>query len=79
MLKFVEGKMNAKINYPFMIRPLDVKEGSGFLIEFPDFPGCIADGATIEEVIHAGKDALKSWIITAKEFGDEGLKIPNKI
>lgn len=63
--------MTGKINYPFMIRPLDEKEGGGFLIEFPDFPGCIADGTTIEEAIHAGEDALKSWVNTAKEFGDD--------
>jgi predicted RNase H-like HicB family nuclease len=27
--------------YPFIIRELTSDDGSGFLIEFPDLPGCI--------------------------------------
>src|SRR5207249_2403763 len=40
------------------------------LIEFPDLPGCISDGATPEETIANGRDALKSYLLTAREFGD---------
>ncbi len=54
--------------YPCEIRPL--LEGGGFLIVFPDLPGCMADGATIEEAVANGLDAVKSWILTAREFGD---------
>ncbi|MGH8498567.1 MAG: type II toxin-antitoxin system HicB family antitoxin [Methylococcales bacterium] len=54
--------------YPCEIRPLS--EGGGFLITFPDLPGCMADGATVEESIVNGCDAVKSWILTAREFGD---------
>jgi len=28
----------------FEIRPLSEAEGSGDLVEFPDLPGCVADG-----------------------------------
>ena len=55
-------------SYPCEIRPLS--EESGFLIVFPDLPGCMADGATIEEAVANGHDAVKSWIMTAHEFGD---------
>ena len=54
--------------YPCEIHPLS--EGSGFLIVFPDLPGCMADGATIEEAVANGQDAVKGWILTAREFGD---------
>ncbi|MDD5036075.1 MAG: type II toxin-antitoxin system HicB family antitoxin [Methylococcaceae bacterium] len=54
--------------YPCEIRPLS--EGGGFLIVFPDLPGCMADGATIEEAVTNGRDAVKAWILTAREFGD---------
>ena len=33
-------------------------------------PGCLSDGETIEEAIANGADALRSWIATAREFGD---------
>ena len=36
-------------DYPFEIRPLSEEDGGGFLITFPDLPGCMADGETPEE------------------------------
>jgi antitoxin HicB len=62
--------MAIELDYPFRIRRLVVDEGGGYLIEFPDLPGCISDGATINEAIANGADALASWIATAVEFGD---------
>lgn len=53
----------------FEIRPLSVEEGGGYLVEFPDFPGCIADGESPEEAIREGRDALNSYIETLKELG----------
>jgi predicted RNase H-like HicB family nuclease len=44
--------------YPFMIRRLTEDEGSGFLIEFPDLPGCVSDGETPEGAIASGRDAV---------------------
>jgi antitoxin HicB len=56
-------------DYPFEVRPLSKEEGGGYLIEFPDLPGCISDGETPEEAIRNGQDALKGYQITLKEFG----------
>ena len=56
--------------YAFSIRPLSTEEGGGYLIEFPDLPGCISDGATPEEAVVNGRDALKACLLTMKEFGD---------
>jgi len=52
-------------NYPFLLRKLTEKEGGGFLIEFPDLPGCISDGNTSEEAIENGRDAVKCWLEAA--------------
>lgn len=60
--------------YPFELRPLTEEEGGGWLITFPDLPGCISDGETPAEAMMNGEDALDSWLQTAKEFGDA---IPN--
>ena len=57
-------------DYPFTVRPLATEDGGGYLIEFPDVPGCISDGKTPEEAITNGRDALKSVLLTMKEFGD---------
>jgi antitoxin HicB len=63
------------LNYPFEVRPLSENEGGGFLISFPDLPGCISDGETPEEAIKNGLDAAKSWLETAKEFNDPIPKV----
>jgi len=55
-------------DYPFTVRPLAKEEGGGYLIEFPDLPGCISDGETPEDAIRNGQDALKSYLLTLKEF-----------
>ena len=59
------------LKYPFEISPLSKEEGGGFLISFPDLPGCISDGSTPEDAIRNGFDAAKSWLETANEFNDE--------
>jgi antitoxin HicB len=56
--------------YPFEVRPLAGEEGGGYLVTFPDLPGCMSDGETIEEAISNAMDAELSWLETAKAFGD---------
>ena len=53
----------------FEIRPLTAEEGGGYLVEFPDYPGCMSDGETPEEAIKEGADALKSYLETLKALG----------
>jgi antitoxin HicB len=62
--------MATRLDYPFQVRPLTTEEGGGYLIEFPDLPGCLSDGETVEEAIANGADALRSWLATAREFND---------
>jgi antitoxin HicB len=57
------------LEYPFRIQPLSEAEGGGYLIEFPDLPGCISDGATVQEAIHNGADAMGCWIEAMREAG----------
>lgn len=59
------------LDYPFVIRHLSVAEGGNYLIEFMDFPGCVADGETIREAIHNGEHALQCWIDAAQTAGRE--------
>jgi len=56
-------------DYPFTIRPLTDEEGGGYLIEFPDVPGCMSDGETPEEAVANGRDALKCTLLTLRELG----------
>ena len=49
-------------DYPFEVRPLADDDGGGYLVSFPDFAECIADGETIEGAIANGRDALAATI-----------------
>jgi len=57
--------------YTHVISPLSSEEGGGFLISFPDLPGCISDGETIEEAVHNGRDAFLAWISAQADIGRE--------
>lgn len=45
----------------------------GFFASFPDAPGCVADGATEDEVLDNASDALSEWV--ADELAD-GRDVP---
>ena len=56
-----------KLKYPFLI---EQDEDGSYFIEFPDLPGCMTCGASIEEAINTGEDAKKSWIASALNDND---------
>jgi predicted RNase H-like HicB family nuclease len=41
-----------------------------FVATIPELPGCVTHGKTYEEAVQQGKDAIESWLMVAKEFGD---------
>ena len=63
--------MNHEKEYPFEIRPLGEDEGGGWLITYPDLPGCMSDGESPEEALGNGRDALAAWLQAARESGRE--------
>lgn len=63
--------MAPNFDYPFELRSLEKEEGGGWLIVFPDLPGCMSDGETPEEAIANGRDAVSAWVNAAQEAGRE--------
>ncbi len=55
--------------YGHIIAPLSPGDGGGYMITFPDLPGCITDGETMEEVLINGRDAFNSWIAAQVDMG----------
>ena len=68
-MKTIDYYMN--LPYKMEIVP-DIEEG-GFVAMFPDLPGCMTVGDTMEEVIANIIDAKKAWIEAELE---EGRLIP---
>ncbi len=45
------------------------KPDQAFIVEVPELPGCMADGATYEEAIDHAQQVISEWIETAKSIG----------
>lgn len=54
-------------DYRFALRPLSEQEGGGWLITWPDLPGCMSDGETPEQAIEHGREAFAEWFVIAGE------------
>jgi antitoxin HicB len=63
--------MTTDLEYRFEVRPLSDYEGGGWLVSFPELPGCMSDGETPEEAIENAKDALTVWLKAQREAGRE--------
>jgi predicted RNase H-like HicB family nuclease len=49
------------------------KEDEAFVVEVPELPGCMADGASYEEAVANAQVVITEWIQTARQIG---LPIP---
>jgi antitoxin HicB len=58
-----------RLRNSFEVRPLSEEDGGGFLVTFPDLPGCTAEGETVEEAVAQAVDALESWHRTRRDLG----------
>lgn len=54
-------------DYPFHLSPIPPEEGGGTLVTFPDLPGCLADGSSVEEAIAQARDAFQAWAAAEQE------------
>lgn len=54
---------------PYRMEIVEDKQEGGFVVSFPDLPGCITCGDTIEEAVANAADAKRAWIACALEDG----------
>lgn len=54
-------------DYPINLSPIPEDEGGGYMVTFPDLPGCIADGDTVEEAVAEARDAFDAWTVAVGE------------
>lgn len=72
------GKIESYVELPYKLEiEKDTVEG-GYIASFPDLPGCITYGNTIEETIRLAEDAKKEWMLAALESGFE-IPRPNTL
>ena len=64
--------LNDYLAMPYRMEIVEDKDEGGYVVSFPDLPGCIACGETIESAVANGADAKKAWWEAALE---DGLKL----
>ncbi len=42
---------------------------NAYVVEVPELPGCMADGATMQEALENAQKIISEWIETAREIG----------
>ena len=57
------------MNYRMEI--VEDKDEGGFVVSFPELPGCITCGETVESAVANALDAKKAWLEAALEDGIE--------
>ncbi len=63
--------LNDYMAMPYRMEIVEDKDEGGFVVTYPDLPGCITCGKTIESAVANAADAKKAWIEAALEEGIE--------
>ena len=45
------------------------KDDNAFVVDVPELPGAMADGASYEEAVTNAQEVIQEWIETAKSIG----------
>lgn len=59
-----------KLIYPAVFKPFSDQSG-GYVVEFPDLPGCVTEGKDLKQAIEMGIDAASGWILGELEDGEQ--------
>ena len=57
----------------YHMKIIEDKSEGGYIASYPDLPGCLTCGETLEEVVKNADDAKREWLLVAME---EGIDIP---
>ena len=61
--------LRLKLVYPAVFKPF-TDQSDGYVVEFPDLPGCVTEGKDMEQAIEMGIDAASGWILGELEDGE---------
>ena len=59
--------LNDYMAMSYRMEIIEDKDEGGFVVSYPDLPGCITCGETLESAIENAQDAKKAWIEAVKQ------------
>lgn len=63
--------LNDYLSMVYRMEIVEDKDEGGYVVSFPELPGCITCGETIESAVKNAEDAKKEWLMAALEDGVE--------
>ena len=54
--------LNEYLAMPYRMEIVEDREEGGFVVSFPELPGCITCGETLETAVANAQDAKKAWL-----------------
>ena len=63
--------LNDYMAMSYRMEIVEDKDEGGYVVSFPELPGCITCGETIESAVKNAEDAKKEWLMAALEDGVE--------
>ena len=63
--------LNDYMAMSYRMEIVEDKDEGGFVVSYPDLPGCITCGETVEQAVANAQDAKKAWFEAALEDGAE--------
>lgn len=70
--------LNEYMALSYRMEIVEDKDEGGFVVSYPDLPGCITCGDTIEDAVANAADAKRAWLEAAFEDGME-ISEPNSL
>ena len=59
--------LNDYLAMSYRMEIVEDKDEGGFVVSFPDLPGCFSCGETVESAVANAMDAKKEWLAVALE------------
>ena len=61
--------LNEYLALPYRMEIVEDRDEGGFVASYPDLPGCITCGETVEAAVANARDAKRAWLEAALEDG----------
>ena len=61
---------------PYRMEIVEDPDEGGYVVRYPDLPGCITVGDTLQEAIETAEDAKREWLEAALE---EGIRVEEPV
>lgn len=63
--------LNEYMELPYRMEIVPDKEEGGYAVTFPELPGCLTCGETLESAVSNAEDVKMAWLMAALEEGQE--------